>query len=152
MRKGLSNIVFILGVVMILLFIFFILVTSFLRAAPTIKVADCFLTSNTIGNYEMTSITLTLVSNDDENAHQVRVEFSSQPSVIFMLGYENLSRENDIWYYTETLNPSALLMQSINVTASLESGIDRLNCRIIVIFLMDGEQFERKDLDLTVQR
>ena len=141
-----------LAFAVILVAIFSIVIAPMLRHVPTVEVTDCSLTSNTIANDGLTTITFSLVSNVKDGSHEIRVEFSSHPLVTFMLGSQNLPKEKNVWYYTETLNPSASHTQSINVRASLESGIAKLDYRITVNFYMDGVQFHNKNLDLTVQR
>jgi len=137
----------------ILLVVILSTATSMLfQTTPTVEVTDCSLTSNSISNNGLTTITFTLVSNDENDAYDIKVEFSSHPLVTFMLGSQNLLKENSVWYYTETLNPSASHTQSINVRASLEEGIAKLDYRITVNFFKNGEQFYNKNLDLTVQR
>jgi len=155
MSRGMSesgNFIFVLAFALILLFIFAVVLGPLLRQTPIVEVIDCSLTSDTVANEGLTSITFTMKSNDKDNAHEIRVEFTSHQLVEFMLGSQNLPRENDVWYYTETLNPSASHTQLINVRVSLESGIAKLAYRITANFYLDGRQFYNKNLDLTVQR
>jgi hypothetical protein len=91
-------------------------------------------------------------SNDKNETHGMRVEFSSHPLVVFKLGSEDLPRTNGVWYFTDTLGPTASHTQSVNVQAALESGIAKIDYRITINFLMDGTQIYSKNLDLTVQR
>lgn len=141
-----------LAFVLIAVIILSMVVGPLFRSTPTVEVTDCSLTSDTITNNGLTTITFTLKSNDENNAHTIRVEFSSHPLVTFMLGSQLLPKEDDVWHYTENLNPSASHTQSIKVSASLESGIAELAYRITVNFYMDGGQFYDKNLDLTVKR
>lgn len=116
-----------------------------------VEVTDCTLTSDIVNSGEQTSITITLKSNDEENARLIRIEFSSHSLVGFLLGSEDLLRKDGIWYYEETLNPKATHTQFINVRPTLEHGISEIEYRITAIFFMDDEQFYNKNLDLTVQ-
>lgn len=145
-----GNFIFILALALVL-----VVATSFvfdrLRPTPTVEVTDCYLTSDTIPKDGFTSITFTLKSNDDQESRHIRVEFSSHYLVTFMLGTKYLERENGLWYYEEDLNPSASHTQSINVRASLESGIAEITYGITINFYMDGQQFYDKKLDLKVQ-
>ena len=117
-----------------------------------VEVTDCSLTSDSVNTGGQTSITFTLKSNDDNNQHLIRVEFSSYYLVDFLLGSSELPRQNGIWYYEETLNPKETHTQLINVRPTLESGIAELKYRITVVFYMDGVEFYNKNLDLTVKR
>jgi len=116
-----------------------------------VEVTDCSLTSRNVNSGGQTSIRITLKSNDNENAHLIRVEFSSHQLVKFLLGSGELPQKEGIWYYEETLNPKASHTQLINVRPTLESGISKLTYRITVVFYRDDEQFYNKNLDLTVQ-
>ncbi|MDH5634647.1 MAG: hypothetical protein OEY30_02350 [Candidatus Bathyarchaeota archaeon] len=118
---------------------------------PTVKVTECSLTSSTVSSGGQTPIKITLKSNDNEDSHVIRVEFSSHQLVRFLLGSAELHREGSIWYYTLTLNPRATLTEMINVNPTLESGISELKYRICVIFYRDGEEFYTKNLDLLVK-
>lgn len=155
MKKAMSSsgdMIFKLAFALIAIAILSIALGPLLRQTPVVEVTDCSLTSDTIVNNGFTSISFTLKSNDKDNAHTVRVEFSSHPLVVFVLGSQNLPKANDVWYYTETLNPSSSHTQPIGVRASLESGIAKLAYRITVIFYLDDQQFYDKNFDLTVQK
>jgi len=155
LSRGLAdygNLIFTLAVALVFIAVLSLVANSLFRFTPTVEVTDCSLTSDTINNNGLTTITFTLKSNDKNDAHTIRVEFSSHPLVTFMLGSQLLPKENDIWYYTENLNPDASHTQSIKVSASLESGIAKLSYRITVNFYRDGNQFYDKNFDLTVKR
>lgn len=131
--------------------IVFSVVSNMIVTSPLVKVTECSLTSKTVTSNGQTSITITLKSNDDENAHLIRIEFSSHQLVKFLLGSGELPKKDAIWYYEETLNPKASHTQLINVRPTLESGISELTYRITVVFYRDGEKFYNKNLDLTVK-
>lgn len=141
-----------LAFVLIVVIILSIIVGPWLRSTPIVEVTDCSLTSDTITNNGLTTITITLKNNDENNAHTIRVEFSSHPLVSFMLGSQLLSKEDDVWYYTENLNPSASHTQSIKVKATLETGIAEISYRITINFSKNGEHFDDKKFDLRVRR
>jgi hypothetical protein len=155
MARGMSNggnAILKMAVLVVIVFVFAFYVPQLFRITPTVEVKECSLASDTIGINEQTALTFTLQSNDDENAHSVMVKFSSHEMVVFMLGSQSLPKQDSSCIYTETLNPSASSTQPINVRANLESGIAKLDYRIDVTFYVDGEQFDSKKLDLTVQR
>ncbi len=141
-----------LAFALIVVAILAIVLSPFLHRTPTVEVTACSLTSDTITHNGVTTVTFTLENNDDTNAHSVRITFSSHMLVTFMLGSEPLPRENDVWYHTENLNPSASHTQSIRVKALLEEGIAKLDYRITVNFHLKGRQFHSKNFDLTVTR
>ena len=105
-----------------------------------------------MSNNGQTTLSFDLKNNDPDNSHVIAVQFSSHERVSFILGSQYLPEQNNIWQYTDTLNPSAKHSQSINVKASLENGIAKLSYRIDVTFFMDGKQLETKALDLNVAR
>jgi len=150
--SNMGGFIFKLAFALILVAVFAVVITRLFQYTLIVEVTDCSLTSNTIANNGLTTITFTVKNNDENDPHDVKVEFSSHPLVMFMLGSQNLPKENDVWYYTETLNPTASHTQSINVGASLESGIAKLDYRITVNFYVDGKQSYDKNFDLTVQR
>jgi hypothetical protein len=155
MSRGMSspgNFIFMLAFALILVFALSVILGPLLRRTPTIEVTECSLTSDTISNNGLTSVTFTIKSNDKSNPHNIRVEFVSHQLVTFMLGSQTLPKQEDVWYYEETLNPTASHTQLINIRASLESGIGKLAYRITINFQSDGQQFYNKNLDLTVQR
>lgn len=141
-----------LGAIVIAMVVFFVYVPSLFHVTPTVEVTDCALSSDTISNNGMTSISFTLKSNDANNAHAIRVEFSSHELVSFFLGSQPLPQQNDVWAYTESLNPAATHSQSINVKASLENGIAKLDYQIDIVFYVDGQKIQSKGFDLTVKR
>jgi len=151
-RSSSGNFITVLAFAIILVTIFSVFVFPLLRQVPTVEVTDCSLTSDTITNNGLTAITFTMKSNDKNETHAMRVEFSSHPLVIFKLGSEDLPTNNGVWYFTDTLGPTASHTQSVNVQAALESGIAKIDYRITINFLMDGTQIYSKNLDLTVQR
>jgi len=147
-----GNLVRMLALALTLVIIFSIVSTRlFVKPPPAVEVTDCSLTSETVNSGGQTSLTFTLKSNDDKNAHLVKVEFSSHYLVNFFLGSEKLPKEDDVWYYEEMLNPLATHTQLINIRPTLESGISKLTYRITVVFYIEGKQFFNKNLDLTVQ-
>lgn len=155
MSRGLADIgggIFQLAVIIVIIVAISTILSSVFHTTPTIEVKDCSLASNTVTNNGMTSMTFTIKSNDEDSSHNIRVEFSSHPLVTFMLGSQPLMKQGDVWYYEETLNPSASSSQVINVRASLEDGIAKIDYRITANFYMDGNHFLEKKLDLTVQR
>jgi len=154
MMRSSSNFGNLVGI-LIFAVIFTVIVSTFLNALfnprSIVEVTDCTLTSDTVNSGELTSITITLKSDDEENAHVVRIEFSSHELVRFLLGSVDLPRKDSIYYYEETLNPKATHTQFINIRPTLAPGISELEYRITAIFFIDGEQFYNKNLDLTVQ-
>lgn len=144
----------IVKIAVILIFVVFIVwyVPSLFHVTPTIEVTSCSLSSDKITNNGLTTLSFTLKSNDANNVHSIRVEFSSYQLVSFMLGSQPLSNQNNVWIYTDSLNPSATHTQSINVRASLENGIAKLDYQIDATFYVDGQKTETKSLTLTVQR
>jgi hypothetical protein len=141
-----------IGILLVVVIVVVFYVPQMFKTTPTVEVKECSLASDTIGINEQTTLTFTLQSNDVENAHSVIVKFSSHEMVVFLLGSQYLPKQDGYWIYTETLNPSASSTQPINVRANLENGIAKLDYRINVTFYVDGEQFDSKALDLTVQR
>jgi hypothetical protein len=155
MARGMAdsgNAILKIAVLLVIVFVFVFYVPQLFQTTPTVEVKQCSLASDTIGINEQATLTFTLQSNDNENVHSVMVKFSSHEMVVFMLGSQSLPKQDGSWIYTETLNPSASSTQPINVRANLESGIAKLDYRIDVTFYVDGEQFDSKKLDLTVQR
>lgn len=136
---------------LILVFVLSTISNMLLNPPPVVEVTKCELTSDTVNSGEQTSISITMKSNDNENAHLIRIEFSSHHLVRFLLGAGELPRDGNLWYYQETLNPRADHTQLINVRPTLEPGISKLSYRISIVFLIDNEQFHSKNLDLTVQ-
>lgn len=146
-----GNLFTMLAFALIFVVVFSAISNLFLNPRSLVEVTDCTLTSDTVNSGGQTSITITLKSDDDENAHSIRIEFSSHHLVRFLLGSGELPREDGIWYYEETLNAKATHTQQINVRPTLEPGISKLSYRITVVFFMDNEQIYNKNLDLTVQ-
>jgi hypothetical protein len=144
--------IFMLAVALIMVFIIAVYVPPLFQKTPVVEVSNCVLTADTISNNGTTSITFTLKSNDKQNAHVITVQFSSYPLVYFMLGSQNLPIQNGVYQYIENLNPSATSTQHIDVHASLENGIAKIDYAIGIVFLLDGQQAESKNLTLTVQR
>jgi hypothetical protein len=141
-----------LGIILVAMVVVFLYVPSLFHVTPTVDVTNCALSSNTVSNNGVTALSFTLKSNDANNAHVVKVEISSHELVSFSLGSQALQKNENVWTYTETLNPSATHTQSINVKASLENGIAKLDHQIDLTFYIDGQKIQTKSLDLTVKR
>jgi hypothetical protein len=134
--------------------VFIIIITTLsnmLIPTSIVQVTDCSLTSSTVNSGGQTSITITLKSNDDKNSYLIRIEFTSYYLVKFLLGSNELPRNDGVWCYEETLNPKATHTQLILVRPTLESGISETKYRISVVFFINGTQFDNKNLDLTVR-
>jgi hypothetical protein len=141
-----------LAIILVVAIVIVWYVPSLFHVTPVVEVSNCGLSSDTITNNGQTTLSFTLKSNDADNIHTVRVEFSSHELVSFMLGSQPLPNQNNLWIYTENLNPSATHSQSIIVKGALENGIAKLDYRIDVTFYVDGKEIETKSLDLTVKR
>jgi len=139
------------GVLVIALIIWFV-ISPYLNPTPIIEVKDCTLTSDTVPNNGITTITITLKNNHKDNAYTIKIEFSSHSLVTFMLGSQELPKENGVWYFEDTLNPGATHTQEIKVKASLENGIAKIAYRITLNFYREGQHFYGKNFDLNVQR
>jgi hypothetical protein len=151
-RSSSGNFISMLAVAIILVTVFSVFLLPLLRQVPIVEITDCSLASDTITNSGLTAITFTMKSNDKNETHAMRVEFTSHPLVSFKLGSDNLPTSGGVWYFTDILTPAASHTQLINVQATLETGIAKIVYRITVNFLMDGTQIYSKSLDLTVQR
>lgn len=151
MSSRFGNLFTMLAFALVFAIVLYSISNLFLSRPTVVEVTDCALISDTVNSGGQTSITFTLKSKDDENAHLIRVEFSSHQLVKFLLGSRELSMKDGIWYYEEMLNPKATHTQLINVRPTLEPGISRLTYRITVVFFVGNEQFYNKNLDLTVQ-
>jgi len=141
-----------LAVLLLVIFIFAIYVPPLFQTTPTVEISNCALAANSISNNGLTAVNFELKNNDKENPHAIIVQFSSYSLVYFMLGSQILPVQNGVYQFAENLNPSATTTQQINVRASLENGIAKIDYGISVVFLVDGKQVESNNLTLTVQR
>lgn len=131
---------------------FVVLSVAFRPPTPTLEVEECSLNTKKTKINKPVTLTIRIKNNDKEQSHSFKVEFESHSLVTFFLGGQQLPKENNIWYFTDILNPSAELTQPITVKADLEPGISKLDYSIIVKFYINDEQFSTKNLKLTVER
>jgi len=118
---------------------------------PILEVADFSLDPKEIRASETSTLTISIKSNDQDNAHFLRVEFESHTLVVFLLGDQLLPKDNGKWYFTTTLNPSEDTRQPFYVRAALASGVAEIKYGITVNFFADGNQFDSKRVELTVK-
>lgn len=149
MSEGPGNFIAVIAVVIIA----FLMFTIFFRPPPpTIEVTEFSINPDTVKVNNPAILTIRIKNNDEEQSHSFKVEFESHSLVTFYLGGQQLPKENNVWYFNDMLNPSAELTQPIIVKANLEAGIKRLAYSISVSFYFNGKQFEKKELELTVER
>ncbi len=149
MSESYGNIITVIVIVVIAFVVFSV---AFRSPTPTIEVTECSLSPEKIKINNPVTLTIKIKNNDDEQAHSFKVEFESHSLVTFFLGGQQLPKENGIWYFTDTLNPSAELTQPMIVKADLEPGIAQLSYSITVKFYINDDQFDTKELKLTVER
>lgn len=141
-----------LAAILVAIFVFAFYVPPLFQKTPIVEISNVALSAGTIPSNGVTQITFTLKSNDKQNTHSIVVQFSSYSLVIFMMGSQTLPLQNGTYYVDENLNPSATITDHVNVQASLENGIAKIDYSINVVFLVDGQQTTSDNLTLTVQR
>ncbi len=146
-----GNFIRIIVIAIAIVIVFAIFSRMFGNPPPLVEVKECSLTSDTIVSGMQTSIAITLQSNDAQNAHSIKIEFSSHYLVSFLIGSRELEKTDTIWHTEETLESKATHTTVINVLPTLESGVSKITYRISVVIYRDGEQFFSKNLDLVVQ-
>jgi hypothetical protein len=117
---------------------------------PTLEVTNVTLDPTTINAGSVSTLTISIKSNDASSSHFLRIDFSSYVLVTFLLGSQVLPTEGGVYYFTTTMNPSAKLTQPFEVEATLESGVAQIAYQITINFYIDGNQFNSRTLTLTV--
>jgi len=118
---------------------------------PTLEVTNVTLDPTTVNVGSLSTLTISVKSNDAATSHFLRIDFASHVLVTFLLGNQLLPTDGGKYYFTTTMNPSGQLTQPFGVRATLESGIAQLVYQITVNFYVDGKQFDSRTLTLTVK-
>jgi hypothetical protein len=137
----------------ILVTIMAVVISSVFKSpTPSVQVTECTLASDNVNTGQIVPVSISLQSNDVENSHNIRIEFTSHVLVSFLVGSRQLPTEGNVWYYDETLDSKAKLTNQINVRPLLEEGVSKITYRIDISVYNDGTQIFKKGLDLVVQR
>jgi hypothetical protein len=139
----------VLGLVLIVAFS--LSLKSFLSPPPpTLEVTNVSLNPTAVNVGSLSTLSISIKSNDAAGSHFLRIDFGSHVLVTFLIGNQSLPIESGKYYFTTTMNPSGQITQPFGVRATLESGIAQLVYQISVDFYLDGNQFDSRTLELTV--
>lgn len=122
----------------------------FVPPTPTITLQSASLNHGSTKEGQLVTLSISLKNNDKTNSHFILVEFQSHTLVTFMLGNQELPVESGVFQYTTTMNAGSQLTQPFSVSASLENGIAQISYQITIKLYVDGNQFNEKNLTLTV--
>jgi hypothetical protein len=118
---------------------------------PILEVKEYSLNPNTINAGGSTTLSFTVKNNDQQKNHFLRVNFNASPMVTFWQGSQILPTENDLQYFTRTLNPSDLITTYITVKASLPPQTSTVTYSVVLNFYVDGSQFDSRQINLKVE-